>query len=62
MQTYRILVEKTTKHEILVQANSLEEAKSEALRQHDAENGPGDGPNLTTSAICLGFYPYNRVF
>ena len=62
MQTYRILVEKTTKHEILVRANSLEEAKSEALRQHDTENGSGDGPNFTTSAICLGFYPYERVF
>ena len=58
MKTYLISVEKTVSREILVEADSLVEAKEKALRQSRAETREHAPADTHTNVICKQFWPF----
>ena len=57
MNTYVINVERKTVNQYTVQANSLKEAKKEAMRIHHAGSDIG---KTKVQTICQAFYPFSE--
>ena len=58
MKTYLISVRKTESREVLVEADSLVEAKEKALRQSEAVSGKTAPADTKTDVICKQFWPF----